>query len=94
MAMSVKNNVIRLTADNDTYGSAGPKLKIKGVRLVAGTDAATALIKATNTAGDVLYSLKAAAEGVDEGRICFTCDSGVIHVDLTGTSSEVFLYLE
>lgn len=94
MATTSKNNVIRLTADNDTYdiGGAG-KIKVKGVRLIAGADAATALIKETDTSGAVLMSLKAAAAGVDESQICFVA-TGKIHVDMTGTSPEVFIYLE
>jgi len=93
MATTVKNNVVKMTADNDTYAPGG-KIKVRGVRLVAGVDAATAQLKSTNTSGDVLISMKAAASSVDESQICFTCDAGTIHVDMTGTSPEVFIYLE
>lgn len=95
MAVTSKNQVVRMTADNDTYGSGLGKLKVCGVRLVGGSDAATALIKLTDTNGAVLMSLKtAAASGVDESQIEFTVDGGLIHLDLTGTAAEVFVYLE
>lgn len=93
MATTVSNNIVRMTADNDTY-AAGGRIKIKGVRLVAGADAATALIKVTSTGGAVLCSLKAAASSTDECQLPFTCDSGTIWLDTTGTSPEVFIYLE
>lgn len=95
MATTIKNNVVRLTADNDTFGQIGMgKIKIRGCRLIAGSDAATAQIKILNTDGVVLMSLKAAANAADESQICFTVDGGIVHVDMTGTSPEVFIYLE
>lgn len=94
MAVTTKSQVIRMTADNDTYAPGLGRIKIKGARLVAGADAATALIKQNDTSGAVLMSLKAAAAGTDESQICFTSDSGTLHLDLTGTDAEVFLYLE
>ena len=95
MAVTRKSNVIRMTADNDTVSIANTGFKIAGARLVAGSDAATALIKITDTSGAVLISLSANAAGAtDEMSICFRCDASTLHLDLTGTGSEVFLYLE
>lgn len=94
MAMTQKSGVIRFTADNDTYSPGLGRIKIKGCRLVAGADAATAQIKLTDTNGQIIYSLKAAAAGTDESHIEVAADASTIHVDMTGTSPEVFLYLE
>lgn len=95
MATTSANQVVRMTADNDQYGSGLGKLRVKGVRLIGGSDAATAQIKIGDTNGQILMSLKcAAANGIDEANICFTVDGGKIHLDLTGTSAEVFIYLE
>lgn len=93
MATTVANNVVKMTADNDTYAPQG-KIRIKGIRLISGSDAATAQLKQTNTSGATLCSLKAASGGVDESVIEFSCDTGTLHLDLTGTSPEVYIYLE
>lgn len=93
MATTVKNNVVRMTADNDTYAPGG-KIRVRGVRLVAGIDAATAQLKATSTSGDILISMKAPANTVDDSQIAWVCDSGTLWLDCTGTSPEVYIYLE
>ncbi len=93
MATTVKNNVIRFTADNDTYTSSG-KLKCKGARLVAAAATSTAQIKVTDTSGAVICSLACVANTTDECAIPFFIEGGIVHVDLSGAGAEVFLYLE
>lgn len=94
MATTVANNVIRMTADNDTYSPAG-KIKVRGVRLVSGSGAAsTAQLRAGGSSGAILMSLSAAAALVDESQICFQCDAGALYLDLVGAGAEFYLYLE
>lgn len=95
MSVTVRNNVVRMTADNDTYGdgSNGP-IKVQAVRLVSGGSATVATIRATDENGDILMKLKAGADAIDESRICFRSKAGMIHVDIDQTGSEVYLYLE
>lgn len=94
MAAVRKGNVITGIADNDTvtFGKGG--FRIAGARLVAGADAATCSIKITDTNGQVVISLKAGAGLVDESSIVFRCDAETLHFDVTGTTPEVYLYLE
>ena len=94
MAVTRNANVIRMTADNDTISLGVSGINIAGVRLIAGADAATAVLKVTDTNGMVLVSLKAAASTTDEHSIPFRCQASTLHLDLTGTSPEVFIYLE
>lgn len=95
MAMTVKNNVIEMTADNDTYGAAGlGKLKVKGVRLVAAAATSTAQIKVGSTSGQIVCSLSCVANETDECAIPFTVDGGIIHADISGTGAIVYIYLE
>lgn len=94
MAVTRKSNVVVVGADNDTINLGKGGSRIAGARLVAGADAATAIFKITDTSGEVLISLKAGAGLVDEFNICFRCDAEIIHVDISGTSPEVYLYLE
>lgn len=95
MAVTRNGNVVRMTADNDTITIAKTGFRIAGFRLVAGIDAATASFKETDTNGRVIMSLKAnAANATDESAIMFRCDVETLHLDLTGTTPEVFIYLE
>lgn len=95
MAVSRDSNVIRMTADDDTVTMGQGGFHIVAVRLVGGSDAATALIKETNTSGTVLFSLKtAAANGVDSFEACVRVEASTLHLDLTGTGAEVFIYLK
>lgn len=94
MATTRKSNVVRMTADADTIEMGKGGFRIAGARLVGGVDASTAQIKITDTSGDIIISLKAAADGVDEINIPFRCDANILYLALTGTSPEVYLYLE
>lgn len=94
MAATRKGNVITGIVDNDTVTMGKGGFRIAGARLIAGTDAATARIKITDTSGSVIISLKAAAEGTDECSIRFRCDAEILHFDVSGTDPEVYLYLE
>ena len=85
----------KLTASgNATFSGV---VKICGVRLVAGTDAATATLfdSLTQEAGKDFCLLKAATAGTDNQRF----GEGVImekgvSVTLTGTSSIVYIYYQ
>jgi len=72
-------------------------VKICGVRLVAGTDAATATLfdSLTQEAGKDFCLLKAGAEGMDnkrfrEGLVM----EKVVSVTLTGTNSILYIYYQ
>jgi hypothetical protein len=68
--------------------------ELRGVQLNAGSDAATVIVKDGGASGTVLASLKALANTTQvlwfPGVLPFTTD---LHVTLTGTSPEVFLFL-
>lgn len=87
--------IIRMTADDDVYDSGLKVLQIKGCRLVAGSGAdATAQLKKNNTNGEVVMSMAAAQKTSDDSAIPFVVEGGTIHLDLSGTGAEVFVYLE
>ena len=94
MAAVRKGNVVTGIVDNDTINMGKGGFRIAGARLVAGADAATAVFKITDTSGQSVISLKAGAGLVDECNICFRCDAEILHVDVSGTAPEVYLYLE
>lgn len=84
-----------MTADNDTVTLGQGGAYIVCVRLVGGSDAATAQIKETTTSGNTLFSMKtAAANGVDSFESCVRVEASTLHLDLTGTGAEVFIYLK
>jgi len=87
-------SIIKFTEDNDTFDSGQKRLKIKGVRLVTALADSTASIRELNSSGTVIYSLTALAKTSDESQICTIVDSGILHVDLSGASAEVFVYVE
>lgn len=60
----------------------------QGIRLVSGSDAATATIRQNGSGGQTLFLMKAASELVDESRIPFVFE-GELHVTLTGTDPTV-----
>jgi hypothetical protein len=76
-------------------GSAAGLVKgLAGARLVAGANAATAVIRETDGSGRILLSLSApAANAVDESfppaPIAF---AGNVHVTLTGTTPHLSLF--
>jgi hypothetical protein len=59
------------------------------VRLVAGVDAATCVVREGGSGGTILATLKAAIEGTDEWRPGRSWAEGELHVTLTGTAPEV-----
>ena len=87
-------SIIKFTEDNDTFDSGQKRLKIKGVRLVTAAADSTAVVRELNSNGTVIYSLTALAKTSDESQICTIVDSGILHVDLSGASAEVFVYVE
>lgn len=75
-------------------GKAGQIYQLAGARLVAGSDAALAVIRETNGSGRELVRLSAgAANGVDEFMPLAGIDfAGNLHVTLTGTAPKLYLF--
>lgn len=92
MAVSIKNNVIHMTADGDTYAPGG-RMKIRGVRLVSAAASGVATLRQTNVSGQALMKLEADANQNSESQINFTCE-GTLYLELSGAGAEVFVYLE
>lgn len=91
MANSKAENVIRIDTDNSTF--AGP-LKICGIKWIAEGTTPTASIKAdTSASGVVLWESAVAADTEIFENVEIEVRSG-IHVDLAGTGSVLYLYLE
>ncbi len=88
--VTAKSGVV-IMANGDTYSPAGKKIKIKGVRLVAGSTVATATI---STSEKVIYSMAAVIAAADESNICTNVDGGVLTAALVGTGATLYLYLE
>jgi hypothetical protein len=86
MAVTRAGNVIRLTADDDTV--QGP-ISICGIRYIAGTGSPSVTLKAATTSGNNLYFNNGAASVFEEVEIR---EQGVIHLDLAGTGTEIYLY--
>lgn len=92
MAVTIKGNVVRMTAAGDVYRGAG-KLKINCVRLV-GSDAASATITNADT-GDMLVRLATTTSSLsDTLNEDFRTDEAIKLNTLTGTTPDVFVYLE
>ena len=90
MANAEKKNVIRI--DTDNYTRNGP-FEIESMVYVPGGSGTDASIKLTDTSGTVLWSAGASTtriEGYNEIR--FDADD-VMHVDLSGTGTVLYLYL-
>jgi hypothetical protein len=85
-----KSNVL-IMANGDTYSPVGKRIKIKGVRLVGGSDLSTATISTTEK---VIYSMAAQIGAADESCICTQVDGGVLTAALTGTGSSLYVYIE
>ena len=82
---------IVIMANADTYSPLSKKIKIKGVRLVGGSDLSTATL---TIASKIFYSLAAQVGAADESNICMTCEGGTITAALTGTGASLYVYLE
>lgn len=93
MAVTRKNNRILVTADNDTF--TGPCC-IECIRAVAGSDTATVMLKETDTNGAILWtSGNISANTVVESVPELVIEAGqTVHVDMTGTSPSVYIYVE
>ena len=93
MAVTGKK-VIRFTADGDIIDTGLKRIKLLGARLVTVAADSVAKVRADDSNGEVLYSLAVAAKGADDTAIPTICESGKLYVSLSGSASEVFVYLE
>lgn len=95
MAVTRKGNVIRMTANLDTIQLGKGGFRIINIRLVGGADASTAVIRDTDGSGHTLAVLKAAIASCNDLYVA-SCrmDSETLHLTLTGTAPEVYIYLE
>lgn len=94
MASTRNGQVIRFTADNDTYDfGLRSKITILGARLVAAAATSSAQIKTTDTSGSILINMACVANTDTEHSIPIQIDVQVLHVDLSGAGAEVYLYV-
>ena len=93
MAVTVGSKVIKMTATLDVFDSQQKRLIIRAVRLVSDTAKSTAKLRINDANGEIIYSLSALADASDEAVIDVPVDGGKIHLTLTGTAPEVFIYL-
>jgi hypothetical protein len=85
------NNVIRIDTDNAVY--AGP-LKICGIKWKArGSTPSAQILADQNSSGTVLWESAIAADTEVFEDVSINCPGG-IHVDIAGTNSILYLYLE
>jgi hypothetical protein len=70
------------------------KINLLGARLVTVAADSVAKVRADDSNGEVLYSLAALAKTADDTSIPTVCESGKLYVSLSGSASEVFVYLE
>lgn len=86
-------NVVNASAAGEflAEGPAAGRKTLAGARLVAGADAATAVIRETDVSGRILCALAAAAGTTDE---CSTPVqyTGKVFVVKTGTTPTILLY--
>jgi len=89
------SRIIKMTANLDTFDSGQRRLKIAGIRLIAGSGAnATAKLFELNSSGMTLYSLAAVQATADESQLPLMVDSGKLYLELTGAGAEVYVYTE
>lgn len=92
MAVSIKGNIVRMTAAGDIYRAAG-KIKVNAVRLV-GSDAATATLVNADS-GDLLCRLATTTSTLsDTFNEDWRTDEAIKLNTLTGTTPDVLIYLE
>lgn len=92
MAQTREGSVVRFDTNDTTYDNAA-KLKICGFKLVGGADASTAIVKDTDTNGQILWQGRAGANADCFEQINIRCDKK-IHVTLTGTGPILYVYTE
>lgn len=95
MAVTVKGNIVRMTAANDVYGPTQPggKIKIQAVRLSGGSTNSQAILQNPADSKQVMI-LQCLANTSDECRACWRTDEQIKLTTLSGTGAEVYLYLE
>ena len=90
MANARKQNVLI----RDTTGQIDGNLKIKSIKLMSGSDAATLTMKADSTAGAVVWEMEASAANTNvfEGDLDIECPGGA-YFTFTGTSPKAYVVL-
>ncbi len=93
MAVTRINNRTLVTADNDTI--TGP-LYIESIRVIAGTTTPSVQLKVTNTSGAVLWESGTLADNeVHESEVELRIEADqVVHVDMAGTGTKLYIYSE
>ncbi len=92
MAQTREGSVVRFDTTDTTYDNQA-KLKIAGFKLIGGADASTAIIKDTDSAGQILWQGRCAIATDLFEQINILCDRK-IHLTLTGTAPILYVYLE
>jgi hypothetical protein len=92
MAEVTPKSGVLIMANADTFTPNGRKIRIKGVRLIAGSTAATATI--TDSSSKIIYSMAAIIGAADESTICTNIDSVSIVAALVGTGATLYVYLD
>lgn len=89
MAVVRKENVIVISADNDTVTDS---IKVCGILYIPGSGSPAIAIKAdASAAGQTLWECSGATRIFDEVELNL---SGGAHIDLAGTGTLLYLYLE
>lgn len=93
MANTREGSVLRFDTTDSTYDN-NAKLKITGFKLVGNaTDASTAVVKDTDTNGQILWQGRVAINADLLEQINIRCDRK-IHITLTGTGPILYVYTE
>lgn len=87
MAVTRQENVIRITADNDTI--TGTYI-VDSVVYIPGSGSPTVAIKETDTNGKTLWEAAGAAAIYAQNPIRL---KGTTHIDMAGTGTVLYLYL-
>lgn len=92
MAEITPKSGVLIMANGDTFTPNGKKIKIKAVRLIAGSANATATIT-SNSDSKVIYSMAAVIGTADESVVETNIDSTQITAALAGTGASLYVYL-
>jgi hypothetical protein len=87
MAVTLNQNRLKITADNDTYTG---NFNVEAIVYFPGTGSPDFQIKQDNTSGEILWSAH-----LSTARLCEQLPiklSGVTHFDLAGSGTIVYLY--
>lgn len=88
MAVTRQENVIRITADNDTITGT---FYVNSIVYIPGSGTPSISIKETDTNGDALWECSGASAIYAQNPIRL---KGTTHIDLAGTGTILYLYLD